>query len=112
MGGLSRLLFRGGVRAFAKVYEDGTSETFHYKARTPNELAAFSGAENVLGTDAEGAVKRQKLRAKFIAESLCDESGEPVVTAAEAEKIPAPTKVELCQLILDGSNEVGDAGKD
>ena len=106
----TRLLFRGGLRTFTKTYEDATVETFHYKARTPNELAAHFGAENALKDDAEGGVARQRLRAKLIATSLCTESGEPLLTASEAELIPGSLKAEICNLIAIGSNDVGDAG--
>lgn len=108
----SRLLFRGGIRSFSKTYEDGTSETFHYKARTPNELAAHFGALATFGENAEGFVSRQKHLAKFIADSICDETGAAQFTAKEAENILASTKAEIVSLIVVGSNEVGDAGKD
>lgn len=107
----SRLLFRGGIRTFSKVYEDGTSETFHYKARTPNELAGHFGALAAFPESADGFVSRQKHFAKFIADSLCDETGEPVFSAKEAEQILAPTKNEIVSLIVVGSNDAGDAGK-
>lgn len=107
----SRLLFRGGIRSFTKTYEDETVETFHYKARTPNELAAFVGGENVLKDDAAGGIARQKHRAQFLASSLCTETGEALVTVAEAEMIPGTLKAEICNLIVVGSNDVGEAGK-
>lgn len=108
----SRLIFRGGVRSFLKRYEDDTEERFYYKARTPNELALHHGAEAALTNDGPGAMARQKLRAKFIAASLCDEAGVPVLTVDEAELITASIKSELVGLITSGSNDVGDAKKD
>jgi hypothetical protein len=107
----SRLLFRGGIRSFSKNYEDGSSETFFYKARTPNELAAHFGALAAFAENADGFVARQKHLAKFIAESICDETGEPQFSAKEAESILAPTKAEIVSLVVVGSNEIGDAGK-
>lgn len=104
-------MFRGGVRSFVKKYEDDTEETFYYKARTPNELAGHFGAESALKDDGPGAVERQKLRAKFLAASMCDEAGASVMTDKEAEQIPGGIKAELCNLIANGSNEIGDAGK-
>lgn len=104
-------MFRGGVRSFVKKYEDDTEETFHYKARTPEELAAHFGALQAFTPDAPGAVARQAHLAKFIAASMCDEAGNPVITAAEAAKLTATNKAEIANLIATGSNESGDAGK-
>ncbi len=105
-------MFRGGVRSITKTLGDGNEHTLYYKARTPNELAAHLGAESAFKEDEAGSVARQKLRAKFIGSSLCTESGEPLMTTAEAELIPGTLKAELVALILAGSNELGDAGKD
>ena len=108
----SRLMFRGGTRTFTKKYPDETEEVFHYKARTPNELAAHFGALAAFTETSDGYVARQKHLAKFIAESLCDESGQPLLTAKEADQILASLKAEIVNLIVLGSNEAGDAGKD
>lgn len=105
------LLFRGGVRSVTKTLADGQEHTFHYKAKTPDEIALFLGAQSRVPDDEKGDLLRQNLRAKFIASSLCEEGGEPLMTEAEAKMIPATLKPELCALILHGSNEVGDAGK-
>ena len=115
------LMFRGGIRtavkplATGKFDSDGkqiTEEhTLHYKARTPNELAEYFGTLHALSEDGEGAVARQKYLAKFIAASMCDEAGEPLMTAAEAELIKVQLKFEIASMIVVGSNESGDAGK-
>jgi hypothetical protein len=106
------LMFRGGVRSVSKTLADGQEHELFYRARTPNELAAHFGAENVLKDDAAGAVERQKMRARFIASSMCDEKGDPLMTVKEAEDIPGGLKAELLALIVAGSNEIGEAGKD
>lgn len=105
------LLFRGGVRSAIKKLADGAEHTLYYKARTPDEIALFLGAQRRIADDAEGDIERQRQRAAFIAASLCTESGEPLLTVAEARMIPATFKPELCEMIVIGSNEVGDVGK-
>lgn len=107
----SLLMFRGGVRSAKKTLADGQEHTLYYKARTPNELAAYFGAESSFANDAEGNVARQKARAKFIASSLCTEDGEPLMTLAEAEMVLGSLKAEICNMIVAGSNDAGDAGK-
>jgi hypothetical protein len=105
------LLFRGGVRSVTKTLADGNEHVLHYKAKTPNEIALYVGAEGRYTNDAAGDLARQKARAEFIASSLCNEDGSPLLTADEAMNIPATLKPELCGLIVKGSNEIGDAGK-
>lgn len=117
----SLLMFRGGVRSAVKKLATGelneigepiTQEhTLYYKAKTPNELAAHFGAEGAFAADEAGSVARQKHRARFIASSMCDESGEPLMTVAEAEMILGSLKAEIVNMIVIGSNEAGDAGK-
>jgi hypothetical protein len=107
----SLLFARGGIREAKKVFADGQEHTFHYKAKTPNELAAHFGAINIAKEDADGMVAMQKELARFIAASLCEPDGSPFITPAEAERIPGSLKAELRNLILIGSNEAGDAGK-
>lgn len=101
------LLFRGGVRSVVRTLADGAEHTLHYKARTPNELAAYFGAEASYGDNEKDNVARQKTRARFIAESLCNEDGTPLLTVAEAELVPGTLKAEICQFIIAGSNEAG-----
>lgn len=109
----SLLLFRGGVRSTVKKLSDGQEHTLYYKARTPNELAAYLGAERRgFGDNKEGDIQRQKMRAQFIAESLCNEDGTTLLTVAEAELIPNTLKPEICQFIVEGSEELGDTKKD
>lgn len=109
-------MFRGGVRAFEKKLADadGVEHSFYYKARTPNELAAFAGTEAVFRAKETEAdfVARAKSHARFLASSLCTESGDPLVTPQEAELIPAGLKLDLLAEIVKGSNEAGDAKKD
>lgn len=107
----SLLMFRGGVRSVKKLLADGKEHDLFYKARTPNELAQHFGAANALPNDGDGAVSLQKLRAKFIAASLCTEDGEPLMTIAEAENIPGTLKNEIVLMVSQGSAEIGDAGK-
>lgn len=101
----SLLLYRGGVRSAEVKLADGAMHTLHYKARTPNELAAYFGAENGLGEDEKGNVARQKHRAAFIFHALCNEDGTPLLTKEEAELIPGSLKGEICALVISGSNE-------
>jgi len=105
------LMFRGGVRSATKTLADGQEHTLHYRAKTPDEIAVFLGAQTRFTNDEAGDLARQKARAKFIASSLCDEAGEPLMTDAEAALIPATYKPELCEMIITGSSEIGDAGK-
>ena len=101
------LLYRGGVRSAEVKLADGAMHTLHYKARTPNELAAYFGGESALGDDEKGNVARQKHRAKFVCESLCHEDGTRLLSMAEAELIPGGLKGEICALVINGSNESG-----
>lgn len=101
------LLYRGGVRSVVRTLADGAEHKLYYKARTPNELAVYFGAESSFGDDEKGNLARQKARARFIADSLCTESGEPLLTVAEAELVPGTLKAEICQFVIAGSNEAG-----
>lgn len=101
------LFYRGGIRSAEVKLADDAMHRLHYKARTPNELAAYFGGEHALGEDEKGNVARQKHRAKFIADSLCNEDGTPLLTLAEAELIPGSLKGEICALVISGSNESG-----
>jgi hypothetical protein len=107
----SLLLFRGGVRSAVKRLADGADHTLYYKARTPDEIAVFLGAQQRITPDAAGDLERQRQRAAFIAASMCTETGEPLLTEDEARQIPATLKPELCEMIVVGSNEVGALGK-
>ena len=89
----------------------------YLKARgLTGEIAAHFGAVQSLTKDGqtpESAVAVQKEIAKFIAESLCNEDGTPLLTAAQAENIGPILKGELRTIVLDGSNktvsELGNA---
>lgn len=107
----SLLMFHGGVRSAVKTLVDGNEHTLYFKARTPNEIALFTGAESRFTDDAKGDIARQEHRAKFIADSLCDEAGNPLMTLADAMLIPATLKPEICSMVLAGSNRPGEAGK-
>lgn len=107
----SLLMFRSGVRSAVKKLADGQDHTLYYKAKTPDEIALFLGAQNRVSDDEAGDIARQRTRAKFIATSLCNEDGTLLMTEAEANLIPATLKPELCTLIITGSNDIGDAGK-
>lgn len=106
------LLYRGGVRSVVRTLADGAEHTLYYKARTPNELAVYFGAESTFGDDEKGNLARQKARARFIADSLCTEDGEPLLTLAEAELVPGTLKAEICQFVIAGSNEAGPEKND
>jgi hypothetical protein len=105
------LLFRGGVRSDKKTLSDGNEHTLYYKARTPTEVALFVGAERRYAETEAGDLMREKTRAKFIAASLCDEGGSPLLTEDEALLIPATLKPEICWMVIGGSNTAGEAGK-
>jgi hypothetical protein len=106
----SLFMFRGGVRTITKKLADGTEHTIYYKAKTPNEIALFLGAEGRVPNDEKGDLLRQEIRANFIADSLCNEDGSLLMTRADALLIPSTLKPEICQFIVTGSNEIGDAG--
>ena len=108
----SLLMFRGGVRSIKKKLSDGNEHTLYYKAKTPTEIVLYLGAERRFVDSPESDVAREKLRAEFIANSLCDENGELLFTKEEAMLIPASLKLEICFFIHTGSNDVGDAKKD
>lgn len=109
----SLLMYRGGVRATQKTLADGKEHTLHFKARTPSEVAQYLAAEARFENTDVGVRAREKMRADFIADSLCTETGEPLMTASEALLIPATLKPEICMLVVQGSSELGtDAGKD
>lgn len=105
------LLFRGGLRSGKKKLADGNEHTLHFKAKTPEEIALFLGAQNRVPDDEAGDLFRQELRAKFIATALCNEDGSILLTLPEARLIPATLKPQLCAMILTGSDEIGEAGK-
>lgn len=107
----SLLMFHGGVRSAVRKLADGNEHTLHFKAKTPSEVTAFLGAERRFTDDAAGDKARDKHRAAFICASLCDESGELLMTEAEAMLIPATLKPQLCQMVVDESNQPGEAGK-
>ena len=108
---LALLMFRSGIRSVKKTLVDGNEHELFYKARTPAQLAHYFGAEAAFTNDADGAEARHKHRAKFIAESMCTETGEPLMTVAQAELIPGTLKSEILAIVLAGSNDIGDAGK-
>ncbi len=107
----SLLMARGGIRSAKKTLDDGNEHTLHFKAKTPNEIATYSGAERRIPETAAGDLLREKMRAEFIAGSLCDETGAALMTVDEALLVPATLKPELCHMILLGSSETTDAGK-
>jgi hypothetical protein len=107
----SLLLFRGGIRSAEKTLGDGQVHTLHFKAKTPNELAVFLGASGRIENTEAGDLGRQRMRAEFIASALCNEDGTPLLTVDEAILIPATLKPELCAMIIEGSNSIGEAGK-
>lgn len=107
----SLLMFRGGVRTAKKKLSDGNEHVLHFKAKTPDEIALFLGAQNRVTDDEAGDLARQVIRARFIATSLCHEDGSLLMTEEEARLVPATLKPQLCEMILVGSNEIGEAGK-
>lgn len=106
----SLLFARGGIRDFKMVLA-GEEQVFHYKARTPNELASHFGAINAAKEDAAGMVAMQQELARFLVSSLCEPDGTPLLKQDEAERIPGSLKAAIRGHIILGSNEAGDAGK-
>ena len=107
----SLLMFRGGVKSAKKKLSDGNEHELHFLARTPDEIALYLGAEQRVSDDVAGDVARQLLRARFIAASLCYPDGSLLMSLEEAQAVPATLKPELCQMIVFGSNSIGEAGK-
>jgi hypothetical protein len=98
----------GTIRAETRPFADGKEHTFHFKARSPNEIAAHFGAVQSVTKDGqtpETAIAAQKELAKFIAESLCNEDGTPLLSVAQAENIAPILKGELRAIIVDGSSK-------
>ena len=108
----SLIMFRGGVRSITKKLSDGKEHQIFYKARTPNEIASYLGAESRIPNDEKGDILRQEIRANFIADSLCNEDGSLLMTHADALMIPGTLKPEICAFIVTGSNDIGEAGND
>ena len=106
------LMFHGGVRSAVKTLSDGKEHTLHFRAKTPSEVALFLGGERRYSDDEAGDKLRERKRAEFIAGALCDEAGAALMTSEEATLIPATLKPELCQMIVQSSNDLGEAGKD
>lgn len=104
------LIPTGGIKSSPFKCLDGVERTVHVKCKTQDEIVGFAGSLMRLPDDEKGDLKRQRVRAEFIANGLCDETGEPLMTADEAYLIPAMTKVEICELIIKLSNDIGDAG--
>jgi hypothetical protein len=104
------LMARGGVLSAKKKLSDGQEHTLYFKAKTPDEIATFLGAERRYTADEAGDLAREKRRAEFIASSLCDEGGAVLMTLEEARQIPTLLKPEICALIFEGSSNPGDAG--
>ena len=103
------MVARGGVLSATKTLSDGNEHTLYFKARTAAEVVAFAGAEKRFPDTDEGDLAREKNRAKFIADSLCDEAGAALMTVDEAMLIPSTFKPELCGMVLTGSNKAGKA---
>lgn len=106
--------FRSGIREVTRKLGDGKEHKLYFKAKTPTELALFTGAERRYPETPEGDVQRETNRAEFIASSLCDEAGE-LLFASKAEgkgaagkpdpqAIPPSMKLELCLMITAESN--------
>jgi hypothetical protein len=108
----SLLMYRGGVRSVVRKLVDGQDHTLHFKARTPNEMAAFFGSLDLIEKGPKGNVDRQKIQAAFIADALCNEDGTQLMTPADAELIPGSLKVEICAFITTESNKAGTSGND
>lgn len=108
----SRWLTQPGIRAETQTFADNQTETFHYRVRTPAELAAHFGALAALPQDGPGAVQAQALLTDFLAETLCDEAGAPILSKAEAALISPRLKNQLRDIIVTGSSTVvADLGK-
>jgi hypothetical protein len=106
------LMFRGGVKSATKKLADGKEYTIFFKSRTPEEIAVFVGIQSRMTDDTAGDLARQKGRAEFIANSLCNEDGSLLMTIEEARMIPVTLKPQLCEMIITASNDIGDLGND
>lgn len=97
---------RGGILSAEKTLGDGKEHRLFFRAKTPMEVSVFSGAElRWQNTGDEAMREREKRRAAFIASSLCDESGSPLMSEEEALQIPSTLKPELCSMVIKGSSE-------
>lgn len=102
----SLFTFRSGIREVKRKLGDGQVHTLYFKAKTPNELALFMGAEKRYPATDEGDILRETTRADFIASSLCDEAGNLLFGKgkADAQSIAPLMKMELAFMIVSESN--------
>lgn len=103
---------RTGIGSSTQKFVGGKKETLHFKLRAPDEWAFHLGEIAATSETGEGAVNRQQLMAKFIAESLCHEDG-TLLTDIDTVSMFAPSlKQQLCQIIIAASSEsVATLGK-
>lgn len=106
------LMFRGGIKSAKKNLSDGKEHTIFFKSRTPDEIAVFVGKQQRNADDTAGDLSRQKQRAEFISNSLCNEDGTQLMTVEEAQLIPMSLKAQICEMVINGSSEIGDLGND
>lgn len=105
-------MVRTGIGSDTQKFADGKKHTFHFKLRTPPEVAFHLGEIQATGVDGEGAVKRQELQAKFLAESICSEDGTLLLDEAKALLIAPALKNQLCSIVIAKSVEtVSQLGK-
>ena len=106
------MMFAGGIRTATRTLADGKEHKLFFKARDPEEIAVFLGEQSRFPDTKDGDLKRHRHRAKFIADSLTDEAGEPLLTPEAANKLLLTLRPQLVEMIVRGSEGVGDAGKD
>lgn len=96
----------GTIRSEKHKLADGQEHDVFYKVQTPSAIALHLGAERRYPATAEGDLAREKGRADFIAQALCQADGSPLLTAQEAQSLPITLKFDLCAMINNGSNKI------
>lgn len=106
------LQYRGGVRSLGKKkLADGNEHELFYIARTPAEVSVLYGklaaADKIEDVEKRVAMVN-RLETQYIAASMCQDDGSPLLTEEQAAKVPLTLKRELRDLISLGSNALQD----
>lgn len=112
----SLLMYRPGVRSLGKKkLADGGEHELFFEARTPEQMTEFLAELDALDKIEEPKKRRAltaKVQSEFLVATMRNQDGTPLLTFAEAMKIPITLKKELCGLIAKGSDDIADAGND
>ncbi len=105
------LMARGGVLSVTRKLADGKEHAIYYQARMPSEVAGIRRAIVAFSVDEAGGIALDAYLGKFLASALCNEDGSTLMSVDEAARIPDTLKIEIALQIVNGSSEIGEAGK-